>query len=146
MNELTGKQFRLPTKAEWEYAARGGNRSRGYKYSGSDNIGSVAWYTDNSGETTHPVGQKQSNELGLYDMSGNVWEWCQDWYDNNYYGSSPSQNPKGPSSGYFRVGRGGSWGGNAWGCRVSYRSYDSPDSRDGNLGPSGRGTGLRLAL
>jgi len=139
LNQLTGKQFRLPTEAEWEYAARGGNRSRGYKYSGSDNIGSVAWYTDNRGETTYPVGQKSSNELGLYDMSGNVWEWCQDWYDKNYYGSSPSQNPKGPSTGSIRVLRGGCWGGFARYCRVSNRSYFTPVIRNGLLG-------LRLAL
>lgn len=98
MNELTGKQFRLPTKAEWEFAARGGNSSQGYKYSGSNNIDDVVWYESNSNSNTHEVGTKAPNELGLYDMSGNVFEWCQDWYDRNYYSSSPSKNPKGPSS------------------------------------------------
>ena len=137
LNQLTGKQFRLPTEAEWEYAARGGNRSRGYKYSGSDNIGSVAWYGDNSGRTTHPVGQKQANELGLYDMSGNVWEWCQDWYGN--YSSSAQTNPTGPTSGSYRVGRGDDWGGDAGSCRVSGRLFFAP----GGLGDL---LGLRLAL
>ena len=107
LNAMTGKSFRLPTEAEWEYAARGGNKEKGYKYSGSDDIGSVSWYDDNSGSTTHPVGTKQANELGLYDMSGNVWEWCQDWYGN--YGSSNQTNPKGPSNGSYHVGRGGGW-------------------------------------
>ena len=137
LNALTGKQFRLPTEAEWEYAARGGNRSRGYKYSGSDNIGSVAWFYNNSGRETHPVGQKQANELGLYDMSGNVFEWCQDWYGD--YSSSSQTNPKGPSTGSARVFRGGYWINDAWCCRVSNRVYGTPDYRYGSLG-------LRLAL
>ena len=139
LNELTGKQFRLPTEAEWEYAARGGIKSKGYENSGSNDIDAVAWYESNSNSKTHEVGTKAPNELGLYDMSGNVFEWCQDWYDNNYYGSSPSQNPKGPSSGSFRVGRGGGWGNNAGRCRVSYRGYDYPSSASGSYG-------LRLAL
>ena len=111
LNQLTGLRFRLPTEAEWEYAARGGNKSKGYKYSGSNNIGDVAWCYDNSSETTHEVGTKAPNELGLYDMSGNVWEWCSDWYGR--YSSSAQSNPTGPSSGSFRVFRGGSWIGSA---------------------------------
>ena len=103
--------YRLPTEAEWEFAARGGNRSIGYKYAGSNSPGDVAWYSSNSGSKTHPVGQKQANELGLYDMSGNIWEWCWDWYDEDYYNSSPSTDPKGASSGQYRVLRGGGWSG-----------------------------------
>ncbi len=137
LNSLTGKSFRLPTEAEWEFAARGGNRSRGYKYSGSDNLGSVAWYRDNSDSRTHNVATKSSNELGLYDMSGNVWEWCSDWYGG--YSDYVQTNPKGASSGSFRVLRGGSWDSNAWYCRVSNRNYISPSYRNGRLG-------LRLAL
>ena len=134
LNELTGKTFRLPTEAEWEYAARGGNKSKGYKYSGSNTIGDVAWYTSNSSAMTHPVGTKSPNELGLYDMTGNVWEWCSDWYGEEYYSSSPSNNPTGPTSGSIRVCRGGSWGNDAQSCRVSYRNYGSPDSRYSDLG------------
>ena len=137
LNQLTGKTFRLPTEAEWEYAARGGSQSKGYKYAGSNTIGDVAWYTSNSSSTTHPVKQKQANELGLYDMSGNVWEWCQDWYDS--YSSTPQTNPAGPSSGSDRVLRGGSWGDYARYCRVSNRYYSAPTYRYSDLG-------LRLAL
>lgn len=137
LNSLTGKNFRLPTEAEWEFAARGGNNSRGYKYSGSNDIGSVAWYWDNSGSKTHPVGQKSPNELGLYDMTGNVWEWCQDW--KGVYPSSSQTNPTGPASGSYRVNRGGSWGLNARDCRVSYRSSSAPGYSDDFLG-------LRLVL
>lgn len=137
LNDLTGKTFRLPTEAEWEYAARGGKKSQGYKYSGSNTIGDVAWYTDNSGSTTHNVGTKAANELGLYDMSGNVWEWCQDWYGS--YSSSSQTNPTGPSTGSLRVDRGGSWNYGAGLCRVSLRLNNSPDRRYCNLG-------LRLAL
>ncbi len=136
LNRITGKRFRLPTEAEWEYAARGGH-SGGYKYSGSNNINDVAWYNDNSGSTTHPVAIKQPNELGLYDMSGNVWEWCSDWYGD--YSSSAQSNPTGPSSGSYRVFRGGSWSYFARHCRVSSRSSLSLDLRDFSLG-------LRLAL
>lgn len=135
LNSITGKNFRMPTEAEWEFAARGGTKSKGYKYSGSNTPGNVAWYKDNSGSTTHEVGTKSPNELGLYDMSGNVLEWCSDCYD--YYSSSSQTNPTGASSGIIRVFRGGSWISYARYCRSSYRySY----------GPGGRSLGLRLCF
>ena len=134
LNSKTGKKYRLPTEAEWEYAARGGNQEQKYKYSGSNSIDEVAWYDGNSNRQTHEVGQKQPNELGIYDMSGNVWEWCSDWYDANYYKNSPSKNPQGPSSGGSRVLRGGSWYDFDNYCRSSYRSYSYPDYRNYNLG------------
>lgn len=140
LNSLTGRNFRLPTEAEWEYAARGGNKSRGYKYSGSNDLGSVAWYEDNSGRKTHAVKTKLPNELGLFDMSGNVWEWCQDYYMGSY-SSSAQTNPSGPSSGSFRVYRGGSWYFNATRCRVAYRDCYTPT----NAG-SYNNLGFRLAL
>ena len=130
LNRITGKKFRLPTEAEWEYAARGGKKSRGYQYSGSNNLADVAWNDGNSGNMTHVVGSKQVNELGIYDMTGNVWEWCQDWYGK--YSRSSQTNPTGVNSGDFRVYRGGS-------CRSSYRGYNTPDNRIDNLG-------LRLIL
>lgn len=133
LNQLTGKQFRLSTEAEWEYAARGGRKSRGYKYAGGNNIGSVAWYYDNnSGNRTHTVATKQANELGVYDMSGNVWEWCSDRYGD--YRSSSQSDPQGSSSGYFRVYRGGGCYDFARYCRVSIRFLDTPDLRDNYLG------------
>ena len=137
LNRITGKTFRLPTEAEWEYAARGGNKSRGYQYSGSNNLSDVAWHTNNSGSKTHAVGSKQANELGIYDMTGNVWEWCQDWYGK--YSSSSKTNPTGANSGSKRVGRGGSWIINSLVCRSSYRGYSSPDNRLNYVG-------LRLVL
>ena len=130
LNKITGRTYRLPTEAEWEFAARGGKQSKGYKYSGSDNIGVVAWYTGNSDDESHQVGTKQPNELGIYDMSGNVWEWCGDWYGS--YSSSAQTNPTGPSSGSGRVLRGGSWNYNARRCRVSYRGDDDPSCRLSN--------------
>ena len=137
LNRLTGKNFRLPTEAEWEYAARGGNKSKGYKYSGSNDADAVAWYYDNSGGKTHPVATKQANELGLYDMSGNLWEWCQDW-DGDYTSHSQS-NPKGANTGFNRVLRGGSWEDNARGVRVSFRDDYTPGNRCYDCG-------LRFAL
>ena len=137
LNALTGKNFRLPTEAEWEYAARGGNKSRGFKYSGSNTLSYVAWYGDNSSNKTHPVATKAPNELGIYDMSGNVWEWCSDW--EGAYSSSSQYNPTGSNSGSFRVSRGGGWYSRARLCRVSNRSHGNPTYRDDYLG-------LRLAL
>jgi len=137
LNSLTGKSFRLPTEAEWEFAARGGNRSRGHKYSGSYSLGEVAWYDGNSSNKTHAVKTRTPNELGIYDMSGNVSEWCSDWYGK--YPSSFVSNPKGVSTGSSRVVRGGSWGGYARGCRVASRLSYEPLSEYNHLG-------LRLAL
>ena len=135
LNRLTGCNFRLPTEAEWEFACRGGNKSIGYKYSGSNDIDNVAWYDGNSG--THPVGTKAPNELGIYDMSGNVWEWCNDWSAD--YTSYSQTDPIGPRRGSDRVFRGGSWDGFARYCRSSFRSYFNPTYRGNDLG-------LRLAL
>jgi len=146
LNSLTGEHFRLPTEAEWEFAARGGVKSFGYMYSGSNIIGNVAWYDENAlcnGEEnnpnygTHPVGTQFANELGIYDMSGNVWEWCNDWYGD--YSDSSQTNPRGPSSGMFRVYRGGSWDYLAKICRTSHRHNYWPDYRYNDLG-------FRLAL
>ena len=137
LNSLTGRTFRLPTEAEWEYAARGGNKSSHYKYSGSDNIGNVAWYDDNSDGKTHAVGTKTANELGIYDMSGNVSELCSDWWGG--YSAGAQTNPQGPSSGSGRVLRGGSWYSYARSCRVSYRIINGPDC-------SSSYDGLRLVL
>ena len=137
LNSLTGRTFRLPTEAEWEYAARGGNQSSHYKYSGSGNIGDVARYWDNSGKKTHAVGTKSPNELGIYDMSGNVYEWCSDWYGG--YSAGAQTNPQGPSSDSCRVLRGGSWGNDARGCRVSNRNLSGPGNSNGH-------SGLRLVL
>jgi formylglycine-generating enzyme required for sulfatase activity len=134
LNELTGKHYRLPTEAEWEYAARGGQRSKGYKYAGSNKADSVAWTDGNSGNSVHPIGQKKPNELGLYDMSGNVFEWCADWYDQNYYENSPVENPKGPETGTKKVIRGGSWFFDRACIRVTERDGGNPDFRYGYVG------------
>ena len=147
LNALTGQQFRLPTEAEWEFAARGGVKSQGYKYAGSSTIDDVAWYAVNSYNLgsndpnygTHEVATKQPNELGIFDMSGNVYEWCQDWYSSTYYSSSVINNPAGPDTSSNRVLRGGSWDGYAGSCRVANRGYDTPAG-------TYRYLGLRLAL
>ena len=137
LNSLTGENFRMPTEAEWEFAARGGNKSKGYKYSGSNTIGDVAWYIDNSSSKTHAVKSKAANELSIYDMSGNVWEWCSDWYDT--YSSNAQTDPTGPTTGTLRVNRGGGWFSDASNCRCAYRSNLTPSYRFYNLG-------VRLAL
>ena len=145
LNALTGKRFRLPTEAEWEFAARGGNKSQGYKYAGSNNIDEVAWYLDNSYAVgsgspdygTHIVGTQKANELGLYDMSGNVWEWCQDYFGD--YGSEAQFNPTGPETGTNRMRRGGGWDLENASCRVSHRSNRVPTYKYNNQG-------LRLVL
>ena len=152
---MTDKKFRLPTEAEWEFAARGGNKTKSYKYSGSNNIEEVAWYSTNSDKLTHPIKTKKANELGLFDMCGNVNEWCQDWFGSYkatksktsvvLFGIGASifknsiKNPTGPSSGSYRVNRGGGWSNDPWYCRSSSRSSYSPDYRRSFLG-------LRLAL
>ena len=137
LNSLTCQNFRLPTEAEWEFACRGGNNSRGYKYSGSNYIDNVAWYTDNSGDKTHLVATKSPNELGIYDMTGNVWEWCSDWYGD--YSSGAQINPKGPYDGVDRVFRGGCCINDASVCRSSRRCGFPPDFHFDEVG-------LRLAL
>ena len=146
LNELTGKTFRLPTEAEWEYAARGGKYSQGFKYAGSNNIDDVAWYRGTTSQVygsadygTQTVATKAPNELGLYDMSGNVQEWCQDWFGQNYYSSSPTNDPTGPGAGSYRVIRGGAFNSFDRWCRVSRRGDSQPTLADADVG-------LRLAL
>ncbi|MCF7912546.1 MAG: formylglycine-generating enzyme family protein [Candidatus Cloacimonetes bacterium] len=131
--DFNANGYRLPTEAEWEYAARGGNSSNGYTYSGSNDLNLVGWY-GNSNSMTHNVGEKKPNELGIYDMSGNVWEWCWDWYDADYYITFPDDNPKGPGSGSNRVLRGGSWYIIASYCRVANRYDYSPSNTPNYLG------------
>ncbi|WP_289059316.1 SUMF1/EgtB/PvdO family nonheme iron enzyme, partial [uncultured Mesotoga sp.] len=126
--------YRLPTEAEWEYAARGGKQSKGYKYSGGDEVYFVAWYGDNSGGHTHDVGTTQPNELNIFDMSGNVWEWCSDWYNSGYYAKSPTTNPYNYTTGSYRVGRGGSWVNSATYVRVALRDSASPANTSNHLG------------
>lgn len=130
---------RLPTEAEWEFAASGGNLSSPTIYSGSNTIGDVAWYFSNSGEHTHEIGTNVANELGIHDMSGNVWEWCSDWYHSEYYMVSPQNNPQGPTNGTERVYRGGSWRSGPGYCRIAYRSKNVPEW-------NGDFIGLRLVL
>ena len=134
LNQITGKNFRMLTEAEWEYAARGGKKSQGYKYSGSNTLDDVAWYkTTATNYKTHPVAQKQSNELGLYDMSGNVNEWVSDCYNyGDTYPSEPQTNPTGPDSGYYHIIRGGDYYSTQYQCRVSYRNFES--YKNGKIG------------
>ncbi|WP_339133307.1 MAG: formylglycine-generating enzyme family protein [Candidatus Electrothrix sp. GW3-4] len=143
LNQQTGRVFRLPTEAEWEYAAQGGRHSEGYIYAGSDRLKQVGWYEKNSGDETHEVGLLYDNELGLYDMSGNVWEWCQDWFSKEYYVACHQQgtvdNPQGPDTGSYRVLRGGGWIYYPVGCRSIYRSSNPPVYRHHHIG-------FRLAL
>lgn len=132
LSKRTGKKYTLPTEAQWEYAARGGNKGNHYKYSGSDDIETVAWYEENSDHLSHPVGSKNANELGIFDMSGNVREWCADWYGS--YKAEAADNPTGALSGEERVERGGSFGGPGQRCRVSFRRGFKPEYRSPYLG------------
>ncbi len=133
LSQKTGKKYRLPTEAEWEYAARGGAQSKGFTYSGSNNLDAVAWYKENSKDATHAVGLKSGNELGIFDMSGNVWEWCGDWY-GDYDPKSASKNPIGPVKGSGRVIRGGSWDNSSVYCRSAYRGGSPPAYRYYDIG------------
>lgn len=133
LSQQTGKTYTLPTEAQWEYAARGGAKNEGTKYSGSHYLDNVAWYNGNSGNSTHVCGTKRANALGIYDMSGNVWEWCKDWYGDSYI-SYDVNNPQGASSGSDRVLRGGSWRNYARYCRVAFRFDFTPGGRDFNYG------------
>ena len=127
-------EFRLPTEAQWEYACRAGSTTK-YCFGGDEaQLGEYAWYNNNSESKTHPVGEKKPNAWGLYDMHGNVREWCQDWYDGGYHAKSPTDDPTGPATGSLRVNRGGSWYYPAWRCRSAFRGYFGPGDRDSNLG------------
>jgi len=134
LNQLTGLNYRLPTEAEWEYAAGGGSLSKGFKYSGSNHIDVVAWKDGNAGTSIHPVGKKKPNELGIFDMTGNVFEWCSDWYSPDWYQISEKENPTGPEEGRFRVMRGGSWFHDHTGLRINEREKGNPEFRYGYVG------------
>jgi formylglycine-generating enzyme required for sulfatase activity len=133
LKSTSNKKYRLPTEAEWEYAAKGGHKNSLYKYAGSDNIDEVAWY-GNANDETHPIGTKKANALGLFDMTGNVWEWCSDWYDKNYYQYIAESNPEGGLTGDYRVLRGGSFNSSAGHCRPAFRNFFKPDYRSINIG------------
>jgi formylglycine-generating enzyme required for sulfatase activity len=139
LSQATGKKFRLPTEAEWEYAAKGGAKSKGYKYVGGNNLNEVAWYVENSDKRSHTIGKKMPNELDIYDMAGNIREWCSDWYSDTYYKTSPEDNPAGPDRGSNRVVRGGSWGSEEGRMRISYRNNEFPYN-------SALGFGFRVAI
>lgn len=130
LNHLTGKLYALPTEAEWEFAAKGGKMGRYYNFAGSDYADSVAWHAGNSGRMPHPVGEKLPNELGLYDMSGNMWEWCSDWYEKFYYELDEKYSPEGPKSGAGKVRRGGSWFTQTINCRITARNHVKQDYKD----------------
>ena len=132
LSRREGENYRLPTEAEWEYACRAGTETRYYWGNAWNNF--FGWCWNNSGNQSHPVGQKRTNTWGLYDMSGNVWEWCSDWYDEGYYSRSPSADPRGPSSGQYRVIRGGFWDHEPRGLRSSNRLSNTPDDRDEFIG------------
>lgn len=134
LNELTGKHYRLPTEAEWEYAAIGGPQSKHYTYPGSDSLADVAWYVGNADNKTHPVGLKEPNELGLYDMAGNVWEICADWFSRSYYKKSPAKNPLNSHKAMFRLVRGGSWRSDTNRCYCQARNRNSRDHHISNMG------------
>lgn len=126
-----GYQYRLPTEAEWEYAARAGTTA---DYGGPGNLSEMGWHSGNAGEKTHRVGTKKPNAWGLYDMHGNVWEWCQDWYDKGYYKNSPTTDPRGPNTGLQRVCRGGGWSYSADRCKSTSRAHPAPDDRHSFVG------------
>jgi len=134
LNLLTTEKYRLPTEAEWEYAAKGGRLTQNHKYSGSDSTDGIAWRNGNSDNMTHQAGQKKCNELGIYDMTGNVWEWCSDWYSETYYSISPTEDPKGIAVGSEKVLRGGSWFQEAFGLNVTDRNSMDPEWRTGFVG------------